>query len=53
MVEVSWQSPALLERNGVITGYRVLVTNVGSSTVQEEEPAGTESMLVIEGVWLQ
>lgn len=50
-MEVRWQPPALLEQNGVITGYVVLVTDAVSGRLQEETVAGTEHMLLIEGVW--
>ena len=48
-IEVRWLPPDLLDQNGVITGYTVILTNVKSGSTHEYNTSGDITVQHIEG----
>jgi len=48
-VEVQWQPPDFLDQNGVLTGYTVVLTKVGSSASHEYTTSSSTTFQHIEG----
>ena len=48
-IEVRWLPPDLLDQNGVITGYTVILTNLESGTSHEYNTSGNVTVQHIEG----
>ena len=51
-VDVNWQPPDLLDQNGVLTGYSVVLSKIGSSSSHEYITSSDATFQHIEGKFI-